>query len=189
MNISERLRKAREEKNITQTKVSKVLGISNKTLSGYERGVSEPDLKTIVLLANFYGVSVDYLVGNSTFNCRDVSKLRMVRVESGLSQDEVAKNLGISRDTLSKYETGELEPNVDTLVKLANMYHVSIDYLVGKTNERVSLGNDKPSEFERRFNSLGPEEQRDLEKYMDLLEIKTKMDSNDKKTNCSTSDK
>lgn len=116
-------------------------------------------------------------------------RLRLLRIEKGMTQQDVADYLGISRGTISKYETGELEPNVDTLVKLANMYHVSLDYLVGKTNERVSLDNDKPSEFERRFNSLGPEEQRDLEKYMDLLEIKTKMDSNDKKTNCSTSDK
>lgn len=182
-----RLKLLREEKGLTQKELADILKLSASSIAMYESGKRDPDTSTIKSLAVLFNCSTDFLLGLS--NYRDVSKLRMVRVESGLSQDEVAKNLGISRDTLSKYETGELEPNVDTLVKLANMYHVSLDYLVGKTNERVSLDNDKPSEFERRFNSLGPEEQRDLEKYMDLLEIKTKMDSNDKKTNCSTSDK
>lgn len=182
-----RLKLLREEKGLTQKELADILKLSASSIAMYESGKRDPDTSTIKSLAVLFNCNTDFLLGLS--NYRDVSKLRMVRVESGLSQDEVAKNLGISRDTLSKYETGELEPNVDTLVKLANMYHVSLDYLVGKTNERVSLDNDKPSEFERRFNSLGPEEQRDLEKYMDLLEIKTKMDSNDKKTNCSTSDK
>lgn len=61
--IAERLRKARERKNLRQTQVKAQTGINNKTLSGYENGVSEPDLDTLKRLAELYEVTVDWLTG------------------------------------------------------------------------------------------------------------------------------
>lgn len=61
--FSKMLRLARENREITQMQVAKDTGINNKTLSGYECGISEPDLRTLVILANYYNVSVDYLLG------------------------------------------------------------------------------------------------------------------------------
>lgn len=60
-----RLRMAREAKHLTQVQVKSLTNIHNKTLSGYEKGVSEPDIDTLVTLANLYETSVDYLVGNT----------------------------------------------------------------------------------------------------------------------------
>ncbi|MEG3071716.1 MAG: helix-turn-helix transcriptional regulator [Candidatus Syntrophopropionicum ammoniitolerans] len=59
-----RLRMARESKHLTQVQVRKLTNINNKTLSGYEKGVSEPDIDTLITLANLYETSIDYLVGN-----------------------------------------------------------------------------------------------------------------------------
>lgn len=67
MDIAKKLKEARELARKTQTQVSKETGINNKTLSGYERGVSEPDLQTLSLLADYYKVSLDYLL------CRELS--------------------------------------------------------------------------------------------------------------------
>lgn len=61
--IGERLKEARDRKNLKQTQVMKHTGINNKTLSGYEKGVSEPDIDSLNLLANLYEVSVDWLTG------------------------------------------------------------------------------------------------------------------------------
>jgi transcriptional regulator with XRE-family HTH domain len=63
--IGDRLRKARERKNLTQVQVKHRTGVNNKTLSGYEKGVSQPDLETLKILANLYEVSVDWLTGNT----------------------------------------------------------------------------------------------------------------------------
>ena len=60
-----RLRKAREAKNLTQVQVKALTNINNKTLSGYEKGVCEPDIDTLKTLANLYETSIDYLVGNT----------------------------------------------------------------------------------------------------------------------------
>ncbi|TPG86958.1 XRE family transcriptional regulator [Brevibacillus laterosporus] len=51
-----------------QTQVKSYTGINNKTLSGYENGVSEPDIETLKTLANLYEVSVDWIVGNTDYS-------------------------------------------------------------------------------------------------------------------------
>ena len=63
--VGNRLRMAREAKRLTQVQVKNLTNIHNKTLSGYEKGVSEPDIDTLKTLANLYETSVDYLVGNT----------------------------------------------------------------------------------------------------------------------------
>lgn len=42
--------------------------------------------------------------------------------------------MGLGTDSLRKYERGEREPNNDALIKIADYYHVSVDYLLGRTN-------------------------------------------------------
>ena len=56
------LRQARERRELTQTQVMAMTGINNKTLSGYENGVSEPDLQTLAILLRLYQVSADQLL-------------------------------------------------------------------------------------------------------------------------------
>lgn len=56
------LRLARERRGLTQTQVMHLIGINNKTLSGYENGVSEPDLQTLAALLRLYRASADELL-------------------------------------------------------------------------------------------------------------------------------
>lgn len=62
-------------------------------------------------------------------------RLRSLRKKRGLSQVEAAKRMGIARTTYSNYEAGNREPDIDTLIEMANFYEVSVDYLVGRTND------------------------------------------------------
>lgn len=61
--IGERLKKARQRSGLKQTEVYDKTGINNKTLSGYENAVSEPDIETLNKLSQLYKVSVGYLTG------------------------------------------------------------------------------------------------------------------------------
>lgn len=61
--VGERLRRARERKNLKQIQVMEKTGINNKTLSGYENNVSEPDLHTLNVLADLYEVPMEYFTG------------------------------------------------------------------------------------------------------------------------------
>ncbi|SDH99887.1 helix-turn-helix domain-containing protein [Desulfosporosinus hippei] len=60
-----RLKETRISKGLTQLQVMKLTNVNHKTLSGYENGVSEPDLETLKILAILYNVSTDYLLGRT----------------------------------------------------------------------------------------------------------------------------
>ena len=62
--------------------------------------------------------------------------LIQLRKLKGLSQEELAEKIQVSRQTLSKYETGENDIPTAILIKLARFYGTSIDYLLGETGER-----------------------------------------------------
>lgn len=62
------------------------------------------------------------------------SKLRQLRESRGLEINDVAKILGMKRERYNHYEVDAREPSLDTVVKLANFYGVSVDYLLGVTD-------------------------------------------------------
>lgn len=59
-------------------------------------------------------------------------RLKELRKQNKLNQTDIAKVLQIEQNTYSKYEIGKAEPNISNLIKLADYYQVSIDYLVGR---------------------------------------------------------
>ena len=61
-----------------------------------------------------------------TFN----EKLRECREEAGLTQDDIAERLSLTRQAISKWERGINEPDIETIVQLADMYNVTIDQLL-----------------------------------------------------------
>lgn len=63
--IGKRLKKARENANLTQMNAAKKLDISNGTLSGYERNYRDPDTDILNRMANLYDVSVEWLMGRT----------------------------------------------------------------------------------------------------------------------------
>ena len=62
--------------------------------------------------------------------------IRSLRIDNGMTQKQVAEVLGVSQNTYSQYEIGVLNYPVDALMKLADLYNVSVDYLLGRTNEK-----------------------------------------------------
>ena len=52
-----------------------------------------------------------------------------------MSQLRLAIELNTTQNTISRYETGEREPGIAELIKIADYFHVSVDYLIGRTND------------------------------------------------------
>ena len=63
-------------------------------------------------------------------------RLKDLRIEHKYTQSIVEELTGLDRTTISAYELGVREPSVDSLIKLADIYHVSLDYLCGRENRR-----------------------------------------------------
>lgn len=61
-------------------------------------------------------------------------RIKYLRNDKELTQQEIAKILNINQSTYSDYETGEICVPIDTLIRLSNLYDTSIDYIVGRTD-------------------------------------------------------
>ena len=59
-------------------------------------------------------------------------KLKELRIEKGLSQRKLGEILGFCNQTVSFWETGSREPDLDALIKISNYFEVSVDYLLGR---------------------------------------------------------
>lgn len=66
-------------------------------------------------------------------------KLKELRTKVGISQAELSKKIGIPTTTLFNYELNKCEPSVDTLIKLADFYNITIDELVGRDADTINL--------------------------------------------------
>lgn len=66
MIFKERLRELRKSKCMTQKQIAKILHCSNTTISNYESGNNEPSFSILILLSDYFNVSVDYLLGRET---------------------------------------------------------------------------------------------------------------------------
>ena len=71
---------------------------------------------------------------NMRYEIMKYENIRKLRIDNGYTQKKVAEHLGISQNTYSQYEIGVLNYPVDAVVKLADLYQVSTDYLLGRTN-------------------------------------------------------
>jgi transcriptional regulator with XRE-family HTH domain len=66
-------------------------------------------------------------------------KIRTLRQHRGLSIVQLAAELGLDTSSLGKYERSEREPDYDTIIKIANYFNVSIDWLLGRINNPKEL--------------------------------------------------
>lgn len=70
MNFGERLKQLRSEKNLTQKQLASETGTSERGLQNYEMGIRKPAYDVLIALADYFNVSLDYLVGRSDANER-----------------------------------------------------------------------------------------------------------------------
>jgi transcriptional regulator with XRE-family HTH domain len=67
MDFGKGLKELRKEKKLTQAQVAEHLDVSVSTYTKYETGVNEPDIAMLIKIAKFFNVSIDYLLGESTY--------------------------------------------------------------------------------------------------------------------------
>lgn len=142
--VSERIFRIRKENDLSQAKMSEMLGIGRSTYKNYEVAQSDPSLSLLVKIAVIFDVSVDYIVGRcdekkSIRQFYDIenktsfsTRIRKLRIKANMTQTEVAKAVGLTqRATYVCYERAEKEPSLPRLIALADLFGVSLDYLVG----------------------------------------------------------
>lgn len=106
--------------------------------------------------------------------------LKDLRESRGVTQEEIAKYLKVSRSTIAGYETKRRQPDYDKLVKISKYFDVSIDYLLSceDTEELISVVPSPKQEnaLDRSvieaYKKLGFKSKRDVLEYIKLLELR-----------------
>lgn len=88
-------------------------------------------------------------------------RLKNLRQELGYLQKELAAKLEISRSTLGSWESGNRIPELGTAQKLADFFNVSVDYLLGRTDNKTKMSSESPE----------PKKPKDLLKFLDESEV------------------
>lgn len=96
-------------------------------------------------------------------------KIASLRDKQGYTQEELADRLGISRAALSHYEKNRREPDFETLAKLADLFKVTIDYLIGRTNHPQSI---LQSDVKEKVDTINLSEEDILKRFTLLYEGK-----------------
>ncbi len=73
--------------------------------------------------------------------------LRMMRVRERYSMEDIAEIIGVSRQSVAKWESGETFPDIEKCVKLAKLYKVSLDALVNESIEKMTASNGEDGKY------------------------------------------
>ncbi|GFN30738.1 helix-turn-helix transcriptional regulator [Paenibacillus xylaniclasticus] len=98
-------------------------------------------------------------------------RLRELRLKRNLSQEEVARQIGITRSAYSHYEINNRQPVYDTLIKLSAYFEVSIDYIIGgETGKADSSITQDTVEIFRILSSMDQDKRKQsITKMMDVI--------------------
>jgi len=143
------LKTLRIENNLLQNDLAKLLKISQNGYSQYENSQRNIPINILKILAKHYNTSIDYLVGITNNRkpykksiikneFKDINRLKEIREDRDLTQIEIAKLLNMSRAGYSLYEININEIPVKNLIKLADFYNLSIDYILYLTDQRTA---------------------------------------------------
>lgn len=124
-----RLKQLRKNNNKTQEDISKILGISRGAYSHIENGRNEPDMETIVKLANIFEVSTDYLLGKSTNGLVDIIA---AHIDAEASEEDIKEILAYIEEKRKEH---------------ANEKEINITEVASKEDEEINKFVDENEDF------------------------------------------
>ena len=141
-----RFREAREKAGLSTLEVAKRIGVSQPAVTNWDNGTKSPSIDTLCKLADLYCVSTDYLLGRdepveSIPRKEDIIATETLRALNGKPVWDENKGWGIVNGVQDYviFMDGTKSPSIDTLCKLADLYCVSTDYLLGRDEQVESI--------------------------------------------------
>lgn len=130
-----KLKELREERQLSQKELSEIIGKSRGTVGNWEAGIREPDLATVKMIADYFGVSVDKLLGHSPFSKEQISMIR-----DNLYQIYLAVDMTDARDSgfpikLIEDILEKKDPTYEDIFKIADAYGCSVEEILYRKSD------------------------------------------------------
>jgi len=109
-------------------------------------------------------------------------RLKILRNQKKITQEQLAEYLGVGRPTIAGYEAKGKQPSFDILKEIADFFNVSLDYLLGRTDiPNPYLLEDFPFyKVSEDLQTLSPESQKEIQKLIELYKMKDMQQYNSK---------
>lgn len=130
----------------SKAKRAKIIGISNTTYSNaYNYGIV-PKTSSLMRIADYFNISIEYLIANTSDENFEKSlrpvlfkeRLSELQREKGISTVyELSQKIHIHRNNIAQWNKCDCIPLIDDLTIIADFFKVSIDYLLGRTDDRT----------------------------------------------------
>ena len=143
-----KLKEIRLSKNLTQSEVANMLQVTRSSYAMWESNNNIIPLKRLIDFCDLFKVSLNYVFEFSSNNSYErpgydlklcSERLKEFRKDFNLTQQKISAILHIDQPTWSIYERGKSLIGTPFLYDLCHKYHISADYLLGKTNEPKCL--------------------------------------------------
>ena len=108
-------------------------------------------------------------MNTDTFKMENLKKLRE---EKNITQTRLSIEIEVSQEIISHYEIGESKPNIDNLIKIADYFHCSTDYLLNRTDNpsvNVSKDDTETTDIIYKYNSLSAENKKHFNCFLKYL--------------------
>lgn len=109
-------------------------------------------------------------------------RIKLLREERHLKQEELARDLSVAPSTIGMYETNKRQPNNDLIIKLAKYFNVSTDYLLGKSdirNPEEQIKQEFEFAYHKEMEGLSDEEIADALRFYKQIKYGNKENKSD----------
>ncbi|WP_459195782.1 helix-turn-helix domain-containing protein [Wukongibacter baidiensis] len=155
MRFGQNIKRLREEYGLSQAELAEKLSVSEATINFFETDKRPPTYKVLNKILDLFNISADDLLGYNTIDPITFGKrLGKLRLERSMTMDELGAILNLKRYNISNYENGKRVPNLETVYHMAEYFQVSIDYLLGRVNNK-STSFSAEKDVQKKLISIG----------------------------------
>ena len=140
--FQERLQELLNEHNLSRLALAKIIGTTSTTINGYFNNDYYPQIDIAKKMANYFNCSLNYLFGLTDAVCQEIQNknsfidnLDKLLRKRKLPIAKVMRDLKMSEYNYYRWKNGKF-PKTINLIELAKYFDVSIDYLVGRSDEK-----------------------------------------------------
>ena len=99
-----------------------------------------------------------------------IQNLKSLRQLNGVTQNQLAEAIGVTQQSINKYENHKIEPDIEILIRMADFFHVSVDFLIGHhipDNENEFCLNNDEVKLVSQYRQLTLSQQESIRMVMD----------------------